>query len=43
MIRLAEFRISASIRTLMMIQIDLGSTPTGGVGGGGVGGNGSGW
>jgi hypothetical protein len=42
-IRLAEFRIAESSRRLTMLQIDLGSTPSGSVSGGGVEGNGSGW
>jgi hypothetical protein len=42
-VRLAEFRITDSLRQLTMLQIDLGSTPKGHVSGGGAEGNGSGY
>jgi hypothetical protein len=42
-VRLAEFRVTDSLRQLTMVQIDLGSTPKGHVSGGGAEGNGSGY
>lgn len=42
-IRLAEFKITQSARRLTMLQVDLGSTPTGNTMSGGVETNGSPW
>lgn len=42
-VRLAELSIVESLRSLTMLRIDLGSTPTGGVAAGHVRSNGSGW
>jgi hypothetical protein len=42
-IRLAEFKITGTERSIMMLQVDLGCAPTGGGGIGGASGNGSGW